>query len=57
MEPSKKPLPKPLLSSQKKISTDPYEKKLSKIDIYYRYTRPNQIPPEFNFSAAENARL
>ena len=40
MEPSKKPLPKPFLSSQKKISTDPYEKKLSKIDIYYRYTRP-----------------
>ena len=40
MEPSKKPIQKPLLSSQKKISTDSYEKKLSKIDIYYRYAHP-----------------
>ena len=37
MEAGKKPLLRPTLSSQKKINTDSMDKKLSKIEIYYRY--------------------
>ena len=38
MEAGKKQLQKPALSSHKKINIDSIDKKLSKIEIYYRYS-------------------
>ncbi len=41
MQANDKPVRKPMLSSQGNKNVEPYDRKLTKVEIFYRYVRNN----------------